>query len=97
MKHPMSKKHRAKYAAILLRDPQYNQLLRTLFAWPLFDTAFNDADLSLNTVPIDSWDDLADSIWGWMVGTRGPSTMADRVCVLKEAVRQARDGTIERP
>jgi hypothetical protein len=97
MKTPMPKKHRDKFAAMLSSDKQYKHLLNTLFAWRGLDTAVNDEDTGLNTIPIQSWDDLADSVWGYAIGVRGPKTMSYRVCVLKEAVRQMRDGTIERP
>ena len=97
MKQTVSKAHRIKYAAMLSNDSEYERILSALFSWHPLDTLLTSADPSLNGVPLRLWDALGSSLWDNQGSRVGPATMAGRVCLLKEAVRQVRDGTIERP
>ena len=97
MKQTISKAHRIKYAAMLSNDSQYERILSALFSWPPLEYLLTSEDPSLNGVPLRLWDALGAALCDNQGSRIGPATMAGRVCLLKEAVRQVKDGTIERP
>ena len=97
MKQTVSKAHRIKYAAMLSNDSEYERILSALFSWPHLEYLLTSEDPSLNCVSLRLWDTLGASLWDSQGARVGPATMACRVCVLKEAVRQVRDGIIVRP
>ncbi len=55
-----------------------------------------DSLSNLNNISLKAWDWLGCQIWGEYPSRLGPRTLLDRVCLLKEVVRQIQDGTIQR-
>ena len=94
------KQHREKFSNMLMQDSEYSHIINTIKQWDCLSTALADTlhNQHLNAVPLKQWDALGVQCWGPYSFTdrdgrerrcskRGPSTLAYRVCVLKEAVR----------
>lgn len=100
--------HRKKYSDILSNDPDYEKIIKTIQSWKYFKYALRDTlhGVYLHGVPLEHWDRLGDACWGpysfrnkdgeeRRCSKRGPSTLAERVCTLKEAVRLMQEGVIQ--
>ncbi len=102
--------HRKKYEGILRNDPEYDSIIKTIQSWEYFKHALNDTlhGVYLHGVTLEKWDRLGDACWGpysfhnkdgevRRCSKRGPATLAERVCTLKEAVRLMQHGDIPVP
>jgi len=92
----VSKKHRQTFADMLGQSPDKDTVVRLV----LDETKDMDLDSkrlsNLNNISLKAWDHLGCQVWGEYPSRVGPRTLSDRVCLLKEVVRQIQDGTIQR-
>ena len=90
----VSKKHRDAMAEMLSMSTDKDTIVRIV----LEQTKDMNLDSlsNLNKISLKAWDYLGCQIWGEYPSKLGPRTLSNRVCLLKEVVRQIQDGTIQR-
>ena len=90
----VSKKHRDTMAEMLSTSPDKDAVVRIVLDCTK-DMAL-DSLSNLNNISLKAWDYLGCQVWGDYPSKLGPRTLSNRVCLLKEVVRQIQDGTIQR-